>query len=129
LNAVVELVIRGKCPLTATQRSYLALGVTSYVLAKARPQSDLVPPVVVMYTPQFTARYPNGSWTATLRWAGFDSSGIRRFYLWKRFREGWATLSDARVVFQPGFSYLFAVRAQDNAGNYSPFSYLRYRLP
>lgn len=129
LNATVGLVIRGSCPLTATQRSYLALSVTSYVLARARPQSDLVPPVVIMYAPHFTGRYPNGAWAATLRWAVYDTSGIRRTELWERFREGWRGLSDARVVLQPRFTYLFAVRAQDSAGNYSPFSYLSYRHP
>jgi hypothetical protein len=127
LNATVSLVLR-RCSLRGFQRSYLSLGVTSYVLDRIT-HFDFDPPFAVVFNPTFSGKYANGSWATTVTWIGFDStSGVRGFELWLRSNRSWQKIAFTQrtswtLGLRPGFNVQFAIRAQDGAGNVSPFSY------
>jgi hypothetical protein len=131
LNAVVESAIKN-CGLTGPQRSYLALGVTSYVIARAT-QLDFDPPVVLILNPSFTPN-SDGSWATRVSWIAFDpTTSVRDSQLWLRSNNRWDSLGIVKgnsfdVRLKRGFKVQFAVRARDPRGNVSPFSYtLSYR--
>jgi hypothetical protein len=126
LNAVVDSVIRN-CRLSGPQRSYLALGVTSYVIARAT-RSDFDPPVVLILKPTF-APNGNGTWATRVSWIAFDpTTSVQDSQLWLFANNAWhplgiTTRNSADVTLYRNDVIQFAVRARDPVGNVSSFSY------
>jgi hypothetical protein len=134
LNATVSLVVQ-RCNLTGFRRSYLALGVTSYVLDRISHR-DFDPPFALVFNPAFSWNAASGTWTTSVSWIGNDAtSGIGHYELWLWSRSNyssrgrWDRISTSGNSWtgriRRGYHIQFALRAQDRAGNWSPYSYTR----
>lgn len=122
LNGVVRLVIRD-CPLNSTQASTLTSAILSRLVRDQFRNIDLYPPIVLMETPTET-RYSDGNAVVQVHYFRFDSgSGVKTCWIWIGYDGLWHPDGAATYTLAQGTEFNFAVRCEDNAGNFSPWSF------